>query len=996
MSGNLEEAIGKAEARAELAITTANLAISALQSFIKPDVNLDRFSPYDGTSITGATITGAISTGVDPGPADVSALDGLIATLSTLANTPSTPPPGSTEATKIGPQTTKGASKIGPQTTKGASKIGPQTTKGATKIGVQTTKGAAKHTLEAAPTASIRELTAAPTATVRKLTATPTATVRKLTAAPKGPAKIGPLTTKGASKHTLDKAPTATVRKLIAAPKGPESFTYIEPTSGTDFGALPSLAVSALDVNTVTGLVAIAPTYTAPTKLTGVGVDVTRAKSDLADLADSVYEGYITAFEKYFTRLVMPTITLKAPVYEALSYTELADTQLLERVTRWGGLFTFLDSIRTSGTAIPEGMATRLYGESRDNEVASFRTGLLGIDTNFANRGFKLPQPASINLYEKEADKYTKALSGANRSITNKMMELYTDVVKFSVTAGIDLEKMVAGVTDHYIDRLLLAAEKTFNLQIEYYNLKVRLYEAEIKLVRDWVDLQRLILEGKLSRLDIYKVKLAKEASDQKNTELYLEGDKLYLEQKKLLVEEYRAQVEEKKASLSYEGAKIEFDKLKLQQAVTNSENAARKASSDAAIGQVQIGAYNAKISSFEKTSHAKVESSEVEIHKYNLEIEAAKVNVQAAALDIEAAKVDVQAAGIDVEAAKVNVQAAGVDVEAAKVDVEAAKVDVQAAGVDVQAAGVDVEAAKVDVQAAGVDVEAAKVDVQAAGVDVEAAKVDVQAAGVDVEAAKVDVLAAGVDVEAAKVDVQAAGVNVEAAKVDVQAAGVDVEAAKVDVQAAGVDVQAAGVDVEAAKVDVQAAGVDVQAAGVDVEAAKVDVQAAGVDVDAAKVDVQAAGVDVEAAKVDVQAAGVDVEAIKADASILSADAQIMQAKATVASAAANIARAKVDATTASSQVSLGYADLALKGLIATQHETVVAGVGYMEAQARLDANNAEFIKAEAAKLHARGEITNNKAQIGLEAAKAAAQIAGGMVQGALSAINVSVGQTSH
>jgi len=299
------------------------------------------------------------------------------------------------------------------------------------------------------------------------------------------------------------------------------------------------------------------------------------------------------------------------------------------------------------GVGIPDNIWNTIWEKRRDKLSDAGSTLVSQINTEWAARGFSLPQGVQVAQIQQAREKIYTEVAEFNREIAIKYAEDEVKNLQFAVQQGIAFESLRGGWHEQQMQRALQAAMAAqemaitlFSAEIGLYNAKIAMFNAEASVYKITVDAQvaklqatkleieaaALINDVNLTTAQIYKTEVETVAVE---TQIYktqvdaavagLESAKIEVELYAKKITKYSAEVEAAVSQYTKYKADIDFEGLK-----SNSyQTAAQLFSAD-------VDAYKANAQAQSLNAAAIVDNNKNIVAGHNSTISAYSANVEA------------------------------------------------------------------------------------------------------------------------------------------------------------------------------------------------------------------------------------------------------------------------------------------------------------------------------------------------------------------------------
>lgn len=352
---------------------------------------------------------------------------------------------------------------------------------------------------------------------------------------------------------------------------------------------------------------------------------------------------------------------------------ELAFTPEAYSSDIWPTLMSkILKNLQDGGTGLPEDVELGIWERAKTRALEDYTSSLRDIEAKFGQNGLGLPSGAYTSaLLALEAD-WARKIADLGYTISEEQAKLAQTNSHFILEQGLKCEELIRNFFNSQQDRILDAAYKAVQTNIEVYKAaitehnakvlqfqaEVTAYETKIKTIQARLDAYKTSIEGlKVSAdvqallVDVYskqvsaaetKVRLYAVQLEAANTTLTMNGQKLSA---------YKTAIEAYSAGLAAEKIKYE---------IYAQELAGEQSKADVYKSQVQayealVNAASKKQEAYSDRSEAITKQNEALISAYRADLQAYEVEVNAVLKALEA-----KVAGYQAETAAYSAETSG------------------------------------------------------------------------------------------------------------------------------------------------------------------------------------------------------------------------------------------------------------------------------------------------------------------------------------------------
>lgn len=228
------------------------------------------------------------------------------------------------------------------------------------------------------------------------------------------------------------------------------------------------------------------------------------------------------------------------------------DSVLLQDVTNR------LTTMLLGGTGLPANIEQAIWDRSRAREDVIARKATQEAYEEFSSRGFSIPPGALSGRISEVQQKNHESVSALSRDIVIKQAELEIDNLKFSVSAGIQLESQMMAYAGQYAARALDAAKITAQVAVDIFNTQVALYNARLQGYQTEASVFKDLIQAESIKLDQYRAEID---AQKLIGDINLQATQIYKTRSEALmaaVDLYKAQMEGVKTKVDVDRARLE------------------------------------------------------------------------------------------------------------------------------------------------------------------------------------------------------------------------------------------------------------------------------------------------------------------------------------------------------------------------------------------------------------------------------------------------------
>ena len=331
-----------------------------------------------------------------------------------------------------------------------------------------------------------------------------------------------------------------------------------------------------------------------------------------------------------------------------------------------------LNDITNGSSGLKPEVETAIFQREQERALLAHREAMDRIASEWAKRGFSLPNGVLTAMFQEEEINYTNKRLDVSRDIAIKMAELALQNEHFMIEKGITFESMAIALFNAVADRTFNASKALAELLITAFQANMQKYSILNDIYKTRAAVYETQIRGELAKAEVYKTQM--------------EGVKAVAEINEAYVKLYASQIAAVEAIINI--YRVEMEGAKTQ----------------ADINRMKLEAFRSQIEAF----MAQVNAKTAEYNMYRAQIDAEKGKV-----DIYKAQVDAYVAQVQAKTAIIQGQVEGVKAET---EVNKSLATVYAARVDAYRSQITAEATKIEgiVKAFMGEVELYRADVSA------------------------------------------------------------------------------------------------------------------------------------------------------------------------------------------------------------------------------------------------------------------------------------------
>ena len=348
--------------------------------------------------------------------------------------------------------------------------------------------------------------------------------------------------------------------------------------------------------------------------------------------------------------------------FDSISATTIAEAQSVGATAQVQRMFL-------GGTGLPPAIEQALFDREIGREEVSTLQAVNQSEQEWAAKGFDLPGSTLLARVQEIRQKNRMERGRVNREISIQFHNQEIENLRFAVAEGVKLEgqlltaqAQIAGVAQSLANGHAAVMQGIFDSLINYTNLQIELYKADIEVYK-------IGLEAELLKLQIYKTEVEAASLVQDINKSYVDIYVAQIAAVETSVDVFTAEVGAAEAQIKAENSKItifqgqidayeaQVNTLKVRADIYDTEVGAQKTISDVYVSQVnaeeaevkiysaQVDAYNARIGAYRSEVeagatkvNAQVSVEESKTRVYSENVTAWRAGISADTANIEAA----------------------------------------------------------------------------------------------------------------------------------------------------------------------------------------------------------------------------------------------------------------------------------------------------------------------------------------------------------------------
>ena len=285
--------------------------------------------------------------------------------------------------------------------------------------------------------------------------------------------------------------------------------------------------------------------------------------------------------------------------YSFTPYSEVLLSQVQQEISR----------ILTTGLGLPPAIEQALFDRATGREDAAANRAVDEVFTEFAARGFTLPNGLMDRRVKEVRRQNAENRSATNRELAINATQVQIESLRFAVQQGIAAESLTAQIHFQAEELQLQAAQIVSDFVLRIFLARVEVYNAEVAAFRVDAEVFRSLIEAELSKVEVYRAQIQAELArgeiNQQKINLYVAR----LEGLNTLVAIYRGQVEAANTVAAtnatiIQGFGAEVDAYRSEVQAKESEFAAWAQQIQGELGKVEayraeVGAFTARVQAY-------------------------------------------------------------------------------------------------------------------------------------------------------------------------------------------------------------------------------------------------------------------------------------------------------------------------------------------------------------------------------------------------------------
>jgi hypothetical protein len=299
------------------------------------------------------------------------------------------------------------------------------------------------------------------------------------------------------------------------------------------------------------------------------------------------------------------------------------------------------------GTGLPAAIEQALYARARErNSTETDRQVQEAMDT-WAGRNFTLPPGALAKQIAAIREQGRLKAAELNRDILIEATKWEIDNLRFAVQQGMALEQLTQNMHLNMAQRLFEVARFGAESQINVFNARVSLFNAQNQAFETLAQVYRTKLDGAIAKLTAYKTAVEGQAALGQINQQKVEVFKARLSAVESSVEIYKAMMQG--ASVRADTIKAQFDAYRADVQAYAEQIGAEKVKFDAYQAQVSGEAAKANVLESQSRAYAATiqglaSKAEIKVKGAQVKMDAARAKVSKYLADVDGYKATLQA----------------------------------------------------------------------------------------------------------------------------------------------------------------------------------------------------------------------------------------------------------------------------------------------------------------------------------------------------------------
>jgi hypothetical protein len=161
-----------------------------------------------------------------------------------------------------------------------------------------------------------------------------------------------------------------------------------------------------------------------------------------------------------------------------------------------------------AGLGLPEAVEKALFNRARERTNRDTEKAVQEVITDWASRGFSMPQGMLAKQVADIRDQGKLALADMNRDIMVQAFEKQLEHIRFLTEQGMALEKMKQDLWLSYVANTLELAKFQIDSKISLLNAQISLFNAQNTAFESLITVYKTKIEGTISKITAFKAQI--------------------------------------------------------------------------------------------------------------------------------------------------------------------------------------------------------------------------------------------------------------------------------------------------------------------------------------------------------------------------------------------------------------------------------------------------------------------------------------------------------
>lgn len=304
-------------------------------------------------------------------------------------------------------------------------------------------------------------------------------------------------------------------------------------------------------------------------------------------------------------------------------------------------------SMMAGGTGLPAPIEDALFARARERDSSEAERAVQEAVDTWASRNFSMP-PGMLNKQVGVIREQGRLKAAElNREILVQAATWEIENIRFAVQQGMALEQLTENMHQNMAQRLFEVARFQAESQINVFNARVSLFNAQNAAFETLAQVYRTKLDGAISKLTAYKTAIDGQVALGQINQQRVDVFKAKLDAVQSNVEVYKALMQG--ASVRAETIKNQFDAYRADVQAYAEQIGAEKVKFDAYQAQVQgesakAGVLDSQARAYASTIQGLANKADIKVKGAQIKMEAARTKVTKFLADVDAFKATLEA----------------------------------------------------------------------------------------------------------------------------------------------------------------------------------------------------------------------------------------------------------------------------------------------------------------------------------------------------------------